>query len=88
MARRADLKKFLYDSISATAIDSETGVACEHSLRRMQVTVPCQLEGSILHVPDDCVTLIADGLKMIKRLGVGRNRGLGRCTLKIEEGKA
>lgn len=88
LASSVDLKNFLYDSLSATAIDPETGTAREHSLRKMQVTVPCQLEGCILNVPDDCTALIADSMKLIKRLGVGRNRGLGRCTLKMEGGQA
>lgn len=88
LEQNPELSEFLYDGLSATAIDPETGTAREHSLRKMQVTVPCQLEGSILNVPDDCVALIADSMKLIKRLGLGRNRGLGRCTLKMEGGKA
>lgn len=88
LAVRSDLRDFLYDSISATAIDPETETAREHSLRKMQVTIPCQLEGCILNVEDECMTLLVDSMRMIKRLGVGRNRGLGRCTMKVKGGEA
>ncbi len=80
------LASFLYRSTSSTAIDSETGIAKEHSLRRMETTVPCVLEGRILNVPINFEKDIVDALSYIKRLGQNRNRGLGRCDIKILEG--
>jgi len=81
------LQKYLYHSLASTAID-EKGIAEEHSLRSMEVTVPCELTGEIMHIPEDFVPVVKKGLQFIKRLGQNRNRGLGRCTIitKEEEG--
>ena len=84
---------FLYRSVSSTAID-DFGIAKDHSLRKVQVTIPCVLVGEILIMSDDLaiqeeelISLIDKAFGYIKRLGVGRNRGLGRCTIKrIKEG--
>ena len=78
-------QSFLYESIASTALD-ENGVAKEHSLRTMQVVVPCVLHGEILNVPDELYDELVQALKYIKRLGQNRNRGLGRCTFQLEEG--
>ncbi|MBQ0164826.1 MAG: CRISPR-associated protein [Bacteroidales bacterium] len=75
------LQDFLYESIAQTAINSTTGTAEEHSLRKTQVVVPCYLEGYIKNVPEEMGQTVLNALKYIKRLGVGRNRGLGRCTI-------
>lgn len=75
------LKKHLYTSVSQTAIDTETGTAKKHSLRKTEVVVPCELEGDILNVPDQMVDTVKEALRFIKCMGVGRNRGLGRCTM-------
>lgn len=85
------LVSYLYRSISSTAID-DNGIAKEHSLRRVQVTVPCILQGEILIMADEMndkevEKLFEKAFAYVKRIGVGRNRGLGRCTIrKIEEG--
>lgn len=75
------LQKYLYTSIASTAINVD-GVAEEHSLRKMQVTLPCVLIGTIENVPDEMYPTIVKAFGMIKNLGAGRNRGLGRCTWK------
>ena len=76
------LSRHLYQTVASTAIGQD-GVAVEHSLRKIQVTVPCVLEGKIMNVPEDICQEIQDALKYIKRLGHHRNRGLGRCTITI-----
>jgi CRISPR/Cas system CSM-associated protein Csm3 (group 7 of RAMP superfamily) len=76
------LQDYLYRSLASTAID-EKGIADEHSLRKMEVCVPCELEGEILDVPDDFLEIMEKGLKYIKRLGQNRNRGLGRCSIRV-----
>jgi len=72
--------KWLYDTISSTAI-GENGLAKQNALRTIEVTVPLTLFAKIEDFPtnpafekelDHC-------FKWIKRLGVNRNRGLGRC---------
>lgn len=79
------VSKFLYRSIASTAID-ENGIVKEHSLRKMEVVVPCELECEILNLSEDIVPKIEKALKYIKRLGQNRNRGLGRCTITVEGG--
>lgn len=83
--RKQGLQKYLYTSVAQTAIDAETGTAKEHSLRRIEVVVPCQLEGDILNVPEVMAGTVLDALKFIKHMGLGRNRGLGRCTIEGKE---
>ncbi len=78
-------QKYLYRGISSTAI-GEDGVAKKHSLRRMEVTVPCKLTGCIKNVPENHLDLIENSLKYIKRMGQNRNRGLGRCDIILEKG--
>lgn len=77
--------RFMYRSIASTAID-ENGIAKEHSLRKMEVVVPCTLYGNISDIPEAFEEEMKSALKYIKRLGQNRNRGLGRCTITIEEG--
>jgi len=77
------LTRFMYRSVSSTAIGDD-GVADAHSLRKIQVTVPCVLTGSIVNVPDNFKDEIVSALKYIKRLGQNRNRGFGRCTFTVK----
>lgn len=78
-------ERFLYRSIASTAI-GENGIAKEHSLRKMQVVVPCALYGEVKDVPESMIDELMNAFKYIKRLGQNRNRGLGRCTISIEKG--
>lgn len=79
-------QSYLYTSIASTALD-EKGVAKDHSLRSMQVTVPCTLYGEIQNISDEMYDEIKNALSYIKRLGQNRNRGLGRCTIQAEGGE-
>lgn len=74
------LGAFLYDAVSATAID-EDGIAKDHSLRKIQVALPCTLYGIIEGVPEEYEMDLIKSMGMIKRLGRGRSRGFGRCTI-------
>lgn len=80
-------KKQLYNKISSTAIDSVKGIAFDHSLRSIEVTIPVELEGEIIAVSEEWKEKIEIAMKMIKNLGVGRNKGLGRCTFEWKGGK-
>lgn len=80
-----NLSKYLYNSIANTAIDTATGVARRHSLRRIEVVVPCVLESEIIGVDEDIREIIIESFGLIKRLGQCRNRGLGRCTISPKE---
>ncbi len=79
---KSKLQEYLYRDLARTALD-DNGIVKEHSLRKIEVAVPCTLEGQILNVTDDMVEIIEQALKYIKRIGVNRNRGLGRCTITI-----
>ena len=76
-----NLQPYLFRTLSSTAI-GEDGIAVDKSLRRMEATVPCSLEGKILNLPDDdeLREIITDAMRYLKRLGQNRNRGLGRCS--------
>ena len=80
-----DLAEYLYRPIASTELDSE-GIAKKGSLRKIQVVLPCTLEGSISNVPDDFADTLSTSLGMIKQLGSDRNRGLGRCDFILDNG--
>lgn len=79
------LQSLMYSNVARTAIDSQTGIALDHSLRTQEVCIPCILHAHIADVPDDLITLFGQAMAYIKRLGVNRNRGLGRCTITLNE---
>lgn len=79
--RKGGLTAFLYQTFSSTAIDENTGIAKEHSLRKIETVIPCTLVGYILNVPVGGETLLQEAMQMVKRMGTGRNRGYGRCTI-------
>ena len=80
------LRKALFSSVAATAI-SDDGIAKDHTLRKIQVTVPCALYGMIANVADDDTVMLAHAMKFIKRVGLGRSHGLGRCKIELIETK-
>lgn len=82
-----NLQNNLYDVIASTKIDGKTGVAQDKSLREIEVVIPLELYGEIRDIPDEYVGKMTQSLKMIKRMGLHRNRGLGRCEFVVEEGK-
>lgn len=80
--RKGGLTAYLYQTFSSTAIDERTGIAKEHSLRKIETVIPCTLTGDIRNVPEgDGVELLEKSMQMVKRMGTGRNRGYGRCTI-------
>lgn len=73
-----NLSNYLYRNIASTAID-ESGVAQGTSLRVTQVTTPLILEGFISGLNQEDHAALAKAIRLVRRLGVNRNRGLGRC---------
>ena len=75
------LQDNLFDEIASTKI--EDGMAVDKSLREIEVVVPLTLYGEINDVPSEYIDDMKKALKMIKRMGLNRNRGLGRCQLEV-----
>lgn len=80
------LSDYLYRNRVSTAIDDKTGIALDHSLRSIQTTVPCTLYANVMHVSDELLQVLEPALGLIKCMGMGRNRGMGRCRFSIEKG--
>ena len=82
-------KPYLYHNIASTAIDKD-GQAEDYTLRRMEVSVPLMLYGYIGDFPDKAedIEAIKRCFQWVKRLGVNRNRGLGRCSFQLKTSKA
>ena len=80
----SDLIPYLYKTISYTKID-EKGLAETNSLREIEVVIPIKLYGTI-EFSDNAKRYEKDMeniLKQIKRIGLNRNRGLGRCEISV-----
>lgn len=77
-----DASAYLYKNIANTAIGTD-GIALEHSLRGLEVVVPCTLYGSITGIPEGLMDLLPQVFAMVKNLGTNRNHGLGRCTIEM-----
>jgi len=80
------LQDNLYDVIASTQID-KNGIAVDNSLREIEVVIPISLYGEIRDIPDEFEENIRKALRLIKRMGLNRNRGLGRCEFIVEEKK-
>jgi CRISPR/Cas system CSM-associated protein Csm3 (group 7 of RAMP superfamily) len=76
------IAKFLYGRVYSTKIN-DAGTAEDGSLRSMETVIPCALFGEILNADDSLLHLLEDSAKMIKRMGVNRNRGLGRVVITL-----
>jgi len=83
-AKANNYTDYFYRSVSSTAI-RENGIAQEHSLRRMETVIPCELVAMISNVNDMYVNDLVKCMQYVKRLGQNRNRGLGRCTFEVVE---
>ena len=81
------LLPLLYAKIAATAIDEDTGSAKEGTLRQIEVAKPLTLGAKILKVPQQHASQMKNLLKSLKRMGLNRNKGLGRLKIEILEGQ-
>jgi hypothetical protein len=80
--------KYLYHRLSATKIDPESGTAQDDTLRSIEAVVPLTLQGRIggLENEEDRAQMI-EAMKRVKRIGLRRHRGLGRCDIRPVDGK-
>lgn len=79
----SDHAEFLYRTIASTAIDSARGVAKNTSLRTTEVCIPLVLEAYIMGAKTSEKEILDQLAKYIRSLGANRNRGLGRCSIKL-----
>jgi CRISPR/Cas system CSM-associated protein Csm3 (group 7 of RAMP superfamily) len=75
---------FLYHVLAATKIN-EKGVAADGTLRQLEVTIPLILLATIEQFPDKpgYEQQLNYCFQWIKRMGLNRSRGLGRCQFSI-----
>lgn len=78
-----ELVPFLYRNIASTRIE-DNGIAQVGSLRTMEVCIPLSIEGFVEGVETADKTVFEYAFKMLRHLGSNRNRGLGRCSIKIK----
>jgi CRISPR/Cas system CSM-associated protein Csm3 (group 7 of RAMP superfamily) len=71
----------LFEQIASTALE-ESGLAKKNSLRRIEYALPCTLYGKILDV-GSYKTQLSLCASFIKRLGLNRHRGFGRCKISL-----
>ncbi|HHB79874.1 MAG TPA: CRISPR-associated protein [Saprospiraceae bacterium] len=72
--------KHLYRQLASTAIE-KNGQAKDFSLRNVEVTIPLVLYAPISSIDMNHKKPLELCLAWVKRLGLNRNRGLGRCQL-------
>ena len=78
------LKDNLFVEIASTQID-EKGMVVDNSLREIEVVIPISLYGEIRDIPHKYVDPMQQSIMMVKRMGLNRNRGLGRCAIRVRE---
>lgn len=81
---QADQKAFLFKTLASTAIDDD-GQAKDFTLRQKEVAIPLTLYATIEDFPSNPAYL--DQLnwcfQWVKKMGINRNRGLGRCSISL-----
>ena len=82
------VSKHLFKRVTTTAIDKKSGTALDDTLRTAEAVVPVTLEGEIDNVPEEYRDAMVRAMKLVKRIGMRRHRGFGRCDIRpIDEGK-
>lgn len=77
-------QQHLYQKISSTKIDAN-GLAVDKTLRTIEIAIPLTFYAAIEDFPDktDFEKQLIYCFKWVKRLGLNRNRGLGRCEVSL-----
>ena len=74
------LQNHLYEVIASTKIGAN-GIAEDKTLREIEVVIPVTLHGTIENIPQEHAHNMKKAIEMVKRMGLNRSRGLGRCCI-------
>ena len=78
-----ELRRELYTTVRRTALTHDH-LARAHTLRELEVCVPGLVLSAEIEVPDDTsLRVLAFACGLVRSLGHGRSRGLGRCSIEI-----
>ncbi len=79
---------YLFKTFKNTKL--KNGIAVDNSLREIETVVPLTLCAYFINIDADekSLTLLKNAIMSIKRIGLNRNRGMGRCEVTVEEVKA
>jgi len=77
-----NLQEYLYDTVTFTRLENK--IAMDNSLREIEVVVPVILKGEIKNIEKKDVEIMKNILMSVKRMGLNRNRGFGRCKIEVE----
>jgi CRISPR/Cas system CSM-associated protein Csm3 (group 7 of RAMP superfamily) len=72
---------YLFEVLASTAIVGQKGIAKNGTLRQLEVSVPLTLYAAIEQFPDEAGyrDMMQHCMQWVKRMGLNRSRGLGRC---------
>jgi CRISPR/Cas system CSM-associated protein Csm3 (group 7 of RAMP superfamily) len=79
-----NLSPYLFTTISSTKIDDK-GLAETGTLREIEVVVPLKLYATIEFddAKDEYIEMMEKAFTQVKRMGLNRTRGLGRCEITV-----
>jgi len=77
---------YLFKTFKNTALESN-GLAVTNSLREIETVIPLELEATFLNIiaTSEQLKLLKIAISSIKRIGLNRNRGFGRCEVVAKE---
>lgn len=79
--------KELFMPLASTKIEGN-GLACDKSLRKIEVTLPVELEAEVEILSDpSSVSHLQTAARLIRQAGSDRHRGLGRVNVTVTEVK-
>lgn len=85
------LIQHMYRDIYSTAINTESGVAKQHSLRGIQATIPMNLTAAVSCIKTtnlDWQGVLNTALPLVQAIGAYRSRGFGHAMLTLEKVKS
>jgi hypothetical protein len=74
------IKEGLYETKASTALDNDKQ-ALHYSLRKNEVVIPLELFGKIENLNKIEMSYIEKSFKLLRRIGLKRHRGFGRCIV-------